>query len=490
MNNVPIKSGKQYIERIDRQNINLWYKGELIQGPLSKHPAFQGIIQTQAELYDMQGEACYIEQMTYPSPDTGERVGLSFLPPRNAEDLQKRRLMMELWAKRHNGFLGRSPDYMNTAIMSLYTAADILEEHNPKYADNLRAYYRYCRDHDITLSHAFIQPYACKMSGQQDAAEDTIAAKVVEINDQGMIITGAFMMATQGATCEEMLVFPSPSPTLFHDVNPTAFAFAVPNDLPGMTFICRESYGAASSYDYPLSARYEEMDVLVIFDHVLVPHDRIFYYGDEAYAGRLFGESRFHTHIAHQMATRYIAKTEFMLGLLESLADEQNVGLEPQMIANVSKIIAYLETFKALRLASELGASRDKFGYFVPSAGPLTASSMLFPHFYPEMVEMIQLLGSSGLIMIPSEMDFQSDSGPYLNQYLRGSTTEARDRIALFRLAWELGAGSFGGRQTQFERFFFGNAQTVAYRMYNQFEQHDQLRNRIQDFIAKNDTSS
>ena len=52
----------------------------------------------------MQGEESYIEQMTYPSPDTGERVGLSFLPPRNAEDLQKRRLMMELWAKRHNGF--------------------------------------------------------------------------------------------------------------------------------------------------------------------------------------------------------------------------------------------------------------------------------------------------------------------------------------------------------------------------------------------------
>lgn len=101
---MPIKSGKQYIERIDRQNINLRYKGELIQGPLSKHPAFQGIIQTQAELYDMQGKACHIEQMTYPSPDTGERVGLSFLPPRNAEDLQKRRLMMELWAKRHNGF--------------------------------------------------------------------------------------------------------------------------------------------------------------------------------------------------------------------------------------------------------------------------------------------------------------------------------------------------------------------------------------------------
>lgn len=89
------------------------------------------------------------------------------------------------------------------------------------------------------------------MSGQQDAAEDAIAAKVVEMNHEGMIISGAFLMATQGATCEEMLVFPTPSPTMSQDVNPSAFAFAVPNDLPGMTFVCRESYGATSSYDYP-----------------------------------------------------------------------------------------------------------------------------------------------------------------------------------------------------------------------------------------------
>lgn len=44
------------------------------------------------------------------------------------------------------------------------------------------------------------------------------------------------MMATQGATCDEMLVFPTPSPSLVDDDNPFAFAFAVPNDLPGMTF--------------------------------------------------------------------------------------------------------------------------------------------------------------------------------------------------------------------------------------------------------------
>ena len=103
-----------------------------------------------------------------------------------------------------------------------------------------------------------------------------------------------------------------------------------------------------------------------------------------------------------------------MLGLLESLADEQNIGLEPHMVSNVSKVITFLETFKALRLASEQGASHDKFGYLVPAASPLIASSILFPKFYPEMVEMIQLLGSSGLIMIPSEWIFDRSQAPTL----------------------------------------------------------------------------
>ncbi|MEK5032552.1 4-hydroxyphenylacetate 3-hydroxylase N-terminal domain-containing protein [Paenibacillus sp. FSL R7-0302] len=486
---MPIKTGSQYIERIDQQNINIFYKGTRIEGPLSKHPAFQGLLQTQAEMYNMQCDERYLAQMTYPSPATGEPVGLSFLPPKNAEDLQRRRKMIELWSSCHHGFLGRSPDYMNTALMSLFTAADILEELNPKFAENLRKYYAYCRDHDITLSHAFIQPQASKISGQLDATEDSIAAKVVEINDEGMIVTGAFMMATQGATCDEMLVFPTPSPSFVDDDNPFAFAFAVPNDLHGMTFFCRESYAASSAYDHPLSSRYEEMDTLVIFDRVLIPHDRVFYYGDEMYCSRLFGESHFHTHLAHQINTRYIAKTEFFLGLLESLAEEQNIIPEPHTIQPISRTITYLETFKALRLASEIGASPDKFGYLVPDKGPLLASSVHFSEFYPELIEMVQNLSSSGLIMILSESDFDTSAGAYLSQYLKGTASEARFRNALFRLAWELGAGAFGGRQIQFERLFFGSSHTLAWRMYNSYDNHESFRHIIHEFIAPEKSS-
>lgn len=481
---MPRKNGKQYIERIDQQNLNLWYQGKKITGPYSEHPLFSGLMKTQAALYDLQCDPEYQDFMTYPSPLTGDPVGLSFLPPVHVDDIKRRKGMMDLWSSIHHGFLGRSPDYMNTALMSLYTAADILEEHNPDYATNLRNYYAYCRDHDITLSHAFIQPFASKVSGQVESLEDSITAKVIEITEEGFFISGAFMMATQGVTCDEMLVFPTPTLYPLEDKNPYAFAFAIPNDLKGITFICRESNASKSLYNHPLSARYEEMDTLVIFERVLIPHNRMFYYGDENVGYRLFSDGNFHTHIGHQIVSRYISKTEFFLGLVESLAQEQNVNFDPNIIGQTAKIMTMLETFKALRIAAEEGAKQNKYGYYVPASSPLLAASILFPTFYLEMVDMIQRLGSSGIIMIPYEEDLSSEAGSYVHQYLHGLESTSKDRIALFRLAWELGTGSFGGRQSQFERFFFGNAQTVNFRMFNSYDNHEDYQKIIFDFLG------
>lgn len=105
------------------------------------------------------------------------------------------------------------------------------------------------------------------------------------------------------------------------------------------------------------------------------------------------------------------------------------------------------------------------------------------------MVEMVQNLSSSGLIMIISESDFSSSAGSYLHQYLKGNVSDAWYRNALFRVAWELGAGAFGGRQTQFERLFFGNSETMAWRMYNSYDNHEYFRQIIHEFISPEDPS-
>ncbi|OXM84047.1 4-hydroxyphenylacetate 3-monooxygenase, oxygenase component [Paenibacillus rigui] len=464
---MPIKNGLQYVERLDSSKACIWIRGERLTGPVSQHPAFAGLISTQAALYDLQGREETISRMTYASPATGAPVGMSFLQPRTKADLERRRQMMGMWAEAHHGFLGRAPDYMNTGMMAFGSAADLLSDLHPSYADNMRNYYEYCREQDITLSHAFIVPHAARLSTLMKTFEEPDAPRVVDKTKDGLIVSGAFLLATQGVTAEEILIFPPALPSI-HEDNPHAFAFAIPNDLPGVQFICRESLAAGSSkYDYPLSSRFEEMDTLVVLDHVLVPHERVFLYGDEHMAARFIEESHFHTHAGHQVLCKNIAKTEFLLGTLESIVQVLGLGTYPQVIEKIAEVIAGLETLKALLIASEANAKPDRWGLMLPDTKPLYTASFLFPKLYPRMIEIVQLLGASGLVMLPGELDFQSGAAAGIERYLRGIDMDAKAKVGLFRLAWEMSSSAFGGRQCLYERFFFGDAVKVSSRLYN-----------------------
>ncbi|MDF2663599.1 MAG: hpaB, partial [Paenibacillus sp.] len=101
------------------------------------------------------------------------------------------------------------------------------------------------------------------------------------------------------------------------------------------------------------------------------------------------------------------------------------------------------------------------------------------------MIEIIQLIGASGLVMIPGEQDFLSPAEGDLSRYLKGIDADARQRVGLFRLAWELGASSFAGRQTLYERFFFGDSVKVANRLYNNYGDKDMCRDIVSRFVAK-----
>src|SRR5437879_183220 len=56
----------------------------------------------------------------------------------------------------------------------------------------------------------------------------------------------------------------------------------------------------------------------------------------------------------------------------------------------------------------------------------------------PRMVEIIQLLGSSSLMALPTEADFTSPIAPDLERYLETDTRTARERAKLFHLAWDV----------------------------------------------------
>ena len=75
---MPARTGKEFLEGLRKRPPNIYIDGELIKDPTS-HPYTKNIAHSVAHLYDLQHREDLRNIMTYESPTSGERVGMSFL---------------------------------------------------------------------------------------------------------------------------------------------------------------------------------------------------------------------------------------------------------------------------------------------------------------------------------------------------------------------------------------------------------------------------
>jgi 4-hydroxyphenylacetate 3-monooxygenase len=262
---------------------------------------------------------------------------------------------------------------------------------------------------------------------------------------------------------DELMVFPSTLLKSPERDGPYAFGFVIPTDAPGLKLICRESvdYGR-SRFDHPLGSRFEEMDAVVVFDDVFVPWERVLLYRDIERCNAAYARTGAVVHMAHQVVVKNIAKCEFMLGLAALLVDTIAVESFQHIQEKLAEIWVNLETMKALLRAAEADAALDEWGVMRPAWNPLDAARNLFPRLYPRMVEILQQIGASGLVAMPTEQDLAGPLAADIAHYYQAARAEAFERIPLFRLAWDACLSAFASRQVLYERFFFGDPVRMA----------------------------
>jgi 4-hydroxyphenylacetate 3-monooxygenase len=406
--------------------------------------------------------------MTYRPPASKELVGLSYLQPKTKEELKKRREMTQKWAQLTHGMMGRSPDYMNTVLMAFASSAELLRGEENCFPENIVSYYEYVREHDLSLTHTFIDPQVNRTQFYYEQNEEPITAKIIDRNNEGIIIQGAKLLATQGGMTDELLVLSSAG---------------IQGKEKGIKFICRESFaGKDSIFDYPLSSRFEEMDTIVVFDRVLVPWNRVFFYKNVDMSNTFLSSSSFSAFALYQVTSRRIIKTEFVLGIVQSLIETINIPDYPHVREKATELIIALETMKALMMKAEEEAEIDQWGYMRPDETTLRIAANLFSKTYPTFTEIIQLLGASGLMAIPTENTCCSFVKEEIKRYLQAESRGAEDRIKLFRLAWDLTMSPFGIRETLYEHFFFGEpVQLISY-LYLSYDKEHYVQ-KVTDFL-------
>jgi 4-hydroxyphenylacetate 3-monooxygenase len=453
------RRGKDYLERLRERPPNLWYGGEPVADPAA-HPAFQGGVATLAELYDLQWQAA--EECLYDSPATGRKVARSFLVPTTQSELASIGRALKIWANHTHGMMGRTPDYLSRAITAFAAGAPFLAEAEPRFGANALRYYEHLREHDLCLTHTLIPPQANRAVGAAQQADPYLAARIKDETDRGLVIRGCRMLATL-PIADEIMVFPSTLLKASAEEAPYAFGFAIPSDTPGLRFLCRESvdYGR-SHFDHPLGSRFEEMDAVVVFDDVLVPWENVFLHRDVERCNAAYARTGAAANMAHQVVVKNVAKTEFLLGLAASLVHAIGVESFQHIQEKLAEIWVNLETMRAFLRAAEADATLDEWGAMRPAWNPLDAARNLFPRLYPRMIEILQQIGASGLVAMPTERDLSGPLAADIRQYYQAARAEAFDRIPLFRLAWDTALSAFGSRQVLYERFFFGDPVRMA----------------------------
>jgi 4-hydroxyphenylacetate 3-monooxygenase len=453
------RRGEQVLKRLREYPPNIWYGGEPVRD-VTSHPALRGGVETLARLYDLQWQNA--DKTLFDSPSSGVKVARSFMLPRTREELSSISVAMKVWEDYTHGMMGRVPDYINRAMSGYAAGAAFLGEVEPRFGANAIRYHEYLRENDLCLTHTLIPPQANRAVNSARQADPYLAARVKEETDAGIIIRGCRMLATLPVS-DEIMVFPSTLLKSPEEDAPYAFGFSIPSHTPGLKFICRESvdYGR-SHFDHPLGSRFEEMDAVVTFDDVFVPWENVLLYRDITRCNQAYSRTGAVVHMTHQVVVKNIAKSEFLLGLAHLLVDAIGAEGFQHIHEKLAELWVNMATMRAFLRAAEADAALDEWGVMRPAWNPLDAARNLFPRLYPRMVEIIQQIGASGLVAMPTEADVKGPLAADIKHYYQAARAEAHDRIPLFRLAWDASLSAFASRQVLYERFFFGDPVRMA----------------------------
>ncbi len=445
-----IRTGKEFVESL-RDDRTIYVNGERVKD-VTEYAPFRGVVATLASLYDLQHQRR--DELTYASPKTGAPVAAGFLLAETLEAAEFRSRAEEIRADHTLGLMGRMPDFCNAMLTDFMAARAHLGRRETRYADNLARYYEECRDRDWCLTHTLVDPQVDRSKGPGEQSDPFTALRLVRETDAGLVVRGAKMLSTLAPFANELFVGPFYPRQAGEE--PYALTFALPMSTPGLKFICRETYdGGRSDFDRPLSSQYDEEDALAVFDDVLVPWERVFINGDIETFNSILARTPGYAQL--QGTIRGMVKLRFLAGLALHLAEAIGRSDLMHVQAQIGELVANAELVSGLVRAGAQEVTRGTTRG-LPHRSLAAALWVLMPQAQMRAAEVIRQLSGSGLIMTPTESDFANpEIAGYLDKYLRGKDISARDRVQLFKLAWDMIGEPFGSRQLQYEWFYSGD---------------------------------
>ena len=316
-----IRTGEQYRQSI-RDDREIWINGERVKD-VTRHPLFKPAVDIRARVYDMQHENTTQKVMTY--QQDGERFAIGNKLPRTQQDWHDKREAVDTVMKDIGGIVTRMGDETIGEMWSLWDGKDILNEIDPRFADNIERHIMKALHDDPFHVSANTDPKGDRSKPPQDQDPDMLV-HVVKETDAGIIIRGA-KYETAAAYANQAFLKPTIANWGDSKLSDYALGCIVHMNAEGVKHICRTGFtNRAPARDYPLSNKFDEVDTIMILDNVLIPWEDVLFYQHTKAAA--FIRQTLHRYSAFPFVQRTLSYADLIIGA--AMWNAKQTGLDKQ----------------------------------------------------------------------------------------------------------------------------------------------------------------
>ncbi|HSQ72159.1 MAG TPA: 4-hydroxyphenylacetate 3-hydroxylase N-terminal domain-containing protein, partial [Rubrivivax sp.] len=321
-------------------------------------------------------------------------------------------------------------------------------EHRARFTD----YLAHVQDEDLALGIAMTDAKGDRSRRPHEQANPDTYVHVVERNAQGIVISGTKAIVTGAPYMHEFLVMPSRQ--MGRADADFAVCCALPCDAPGLTMVSRPAGRPGDKVEHgaPLfSRRYGQATAVLVFDHVFVPWERVFYAGhpDEVEHSHVLTYS-YATHHRHSCIGARAGFGDLLIGAgaLMCEANGFDPGEKSSLREPMVELIKITEGFYACGVAASVyGAPDPLAGNFMPEPVFANIGKLLLATQIYDMHRLAHEVSGGLIVALPGpDEDHNPATAATLAEVLRANPAVPYDkRIEVARFIEDLTASYQGG---------------------------------------------
>ena len=324
---------------------------------------------------------------------------------------------------------------------------DLGTDYNKKFLE----YLKMVQTKDLSVAGALTEPRGSRSKKTLAWKDPYLSLKIVDRNDDGIVIRGAKINISGAFASHELVVLPQAAH--FEGEEDYAVAFATPTDAKGITYVCQYSpYSAerdladdSEELGNPLYGQRETS--MVIFDDVFVPWDRVFHCGEYKYSINLV--TRFAK--THRMTCGGTCKVGFMnhiIGAAKLIQEYKGLEKATHINDELMEMVVHRETGRACGIAAATKGAEEPpgSGVFLPDELMGNVSKLNICNSFWRVMALAGDIGGGLIVTMPSIKELKNpEVKDYVEEfYSFGSDEPTENIMKVHKLLQNWTAGQHG----------------------------------------------